>query len=96
MTLADAPPTDASLQLKMEQLLATAEEQFLAGNHESGGKYISTGVGLAAILGSQSNARQLAVTLLKQYALGLPKTTRDELVSTMDEGQFESNWTKLN
>ena len=86
MTLSDAPPTDDALQTKMKQLLAMAEEQFGAANYESGVKYMATGVGIAAILGSQSNASQLAVTLYQQFAPGLPKANRDELLSSMHLG----------
>ena len=86
MTLSDAPPTDDALQSKMKQLLATAEEQFVAANYESGIKYMATGVGIAAILGSQSNASQLAVTLYQQFAPGLPKSDRDQLLASMHRG----------
>merc|ERR1719285_255920 len=71
--------TDAFFEEKMKELLHTGEEQFLNGELESGVKYISTGVGIAAVIGSKNNATQLGLTLFQQYGMSLPIKFRDML-----------------
>ena len=51
-------------------------------------KYISTGVGVAAIIGSKESASELGLFLYQQYGPSLPSKNIDEFLHVMKTGKF--------